>query len=169
MVCFIPWLVLYLEIDSKGSIKMKLYDRRDYFNFPIVKFRSICSNIAVIVSICISIDKVHQILWFISCFPWLMIAANKEATELWVSRVTLNFSFPIQCFTIAIMAWFTVTEYRCYRKHRICYVRRSYNAILLFSLMIHHRIFRKCNTTVATSGAGTTNPSGSPVVTVFDW
>jgi hypothetical protein len=39
------YLNLHLEIDSLGRLKTKLYDKRDDFNFPIVKFPFICSNI----------------------------------------------------------------------------------------------------------------------------
>jgi hypothetical protein len=42
---FASYLDLQLEIDSQGQLRTKLYDQRDYFNFPIVKFRLICSNI----------------------------------------------------------------------------------------------------------------------------
>ena len=36
---------LYLEIDSEGRLRTKLYDKRDDFNVPIVNFPFICSNI----------------------------------------------------------------------------------------------------------------------------
>ena len=37
---------LYLhEIDSEGRLRMKLYDKRDDFDFPIVNVPFICSNI----------------------------------------------------------------------------------------------------------------------------
>jgi hypothetical protein len=39
------YLDLHLGIDSKGWLRAKLYDRRDDFNFPIVNFPFICSNI----------------------------------------------------------------------------------------------------------------------------
>jgi hypothetical protein len=39
------YLDLHLEIDSEGRLRTKLYDKRDNFNFPIVNFPSICSNI----------------------------------------------------------------------------------------------------------------------------
>jgi hypothetical protein len=32
------YLDLYLEIDSKERLRTKLYDKRDYFNFPVVNF-----------------------------------------------------------------------------------------------------------------------------------
>jgi hypothetical protein len=39
------YLDLHLEIDSEGRLRMKFYDKRDDFNFPIVNFPFICSNI----------------------------------------------------------------------------------------------------------------------------
>ena len=36
---------LYLDFDREGRLKTKLYDKRDDFNFPIVNFPFICSNI----------------------------------------------------------------------------------------------------------------------------
>ena len=39
------YLDLHLEIDSEGRLRMKLYDKRDEFNFPIVNFPFTCSNI----------------------------------------------------------------------------------------------------------------------------
>ena len=36
---------LHLEIDSEGRLGKNLYDKRDDFNFPIVNFPFICSNI----------------------------------------------------------------------------------------------------------------------------
>jgi hypothetical protein len=39
------YLGLHLEIDSEGWLRTKFYDKRDDFNFPIVNFPFICSNI----------------------------------------------------------------------------------------------------------------------------
>jgi hypothetical protein len=39
------YLDLHLEIDSDGRLRTKLYDKRDDFNFPIVNFPFIGSNI----------------------------------------------------------------------------------------------------------------------------
>jgi hypothetical protein len=39
------YLDLHLEIDSEGRLRTKPYDKRDDFNFPIVNFPFICSNI----------------------------------------------------------------------------------------------------------------------------
>ena len=40
-----PYIDLHLEIDSEVRLRMKLYDKRDDFNFLIVNFACICSNI----------------------------------------------------------------------------------------------------------------------------
>jgi hypothetical protein len=42
---FASYFDLHLEIDSEGRLRTKLYDKIDYFNFPIVNFPFICSNI----------------------------------------------------------------------------------------------------------------------------
>jgi hypothetical protein len=39
------YLDIHLEIDSECQLRTKLYDKRDDFNFPIVNFPFICSNI----------------------------------------------------------------------------------------------------------------------------
>jgi hypothetical protein len=39
------YLDLHLEIDSEGRLRIKLYDKRDDFNIPIVNFPFIRSNI----------------------------------------------------------------------------------------------------------------------------
>ena len=41
----VSYLDLHLEIDSEEWLSTKLYDKRDDFNFPIVNFPFICSNI----------------------------------------------------------------------------------------------------------------------------
>jgi hypothetical protein len=41
------YLDLHLEINSEGRLRTKHYDKRDDFDFPIVNFPFICSNIPV--------------------------------------------------------------------------------------------------------------------------
>ena len=38
--------MIHLAIDSEGQLTTKLYDKRDDFNFPIVNFPFMCSNIS---------------------------------------------------------------------------------------------------------------------------
>jgi hypothetical protein len=35
---------IYLKIDNEGRLRKKHYNKKDYFNFPIVNFPFICSN-----------------------------------------------------------------------------------------------------------------------------
>ena len=42
------YLDLHLEIDGEGWLRTKLYDKRDDFNFLIVNFPFICSNIPAV-------------------------------------------------------------------------------------------------------------------------
>ena len=42
--CF-SFLDLYLEFDDSGQISTKIYDKRDDFNFKIINFPNMCSNI----------------------------------------------------------------------------------------------------------------------------
>jgi len=39
------YLDLQIDIDIEGRLRKKVYDKRDDFNFPIVNFLIICSNI----------------------------------------------------------------------------------------------------------------------------
>ena len=39
------FLDLYLEFDDSGQISTKIYDKRDDFNFTIINFPSMCSNV----------------------------------------------------------------------------------------------------------------------------
>jgi hypothetical protein len=38
-------LALYLEFDDSGQLSTKIYDKRDDFNFKIINFPNMCSNI----------------------------------------------------------------------------------------------------------------------------
>jgi hypothetical protein len=42
---YASYLDIHFEIDSEGRLRMKLYDKRDDFNFPFVNFPFMCSNI----------------------------------------------------------------------------------------------------------------------------
>ena len=40
------FLDLYLEIDDSGQLSTKIYDKREDFNFKIINFPNMCSNIS---------------------------------------------------------------------------------------------------------------------------
>ena len=39
------FLDIYLELDDSGQLSTKIYDKRDDFNFKIINFPNMCSNI----------------------------------------------------------------------------------------------------------------------------
>ena len=43
--CPASFLDLYLEFDDSGQLSTKIYDKRDDFNFKIINFPNMCSNI----------------------------------------------------------------------------------------------------------------------------
>jgi hypothetical protein len=86
----------HLKVDSEGWLKTKLYDKRDDFNFPIVNFPFICSNIQTApayggyISQLVRYSRVcssHQ-----DFLDRGLIAANKEVTE---PRVPLGLYFKL--------------------------------------------------------------------------
>ena len=58
------------------------------------------------------------------------------------------------CCQLYTMTWFTITEHLCHKWPQICSVCHNHNPVLS-SFMTYHWICNKCNTTGATSGAGT--------------
>ena len=54
------YLDLNLKIDSGGWLRTKLYDKRDDFNFPIVHFPFICSNIPAVPAYGVYISQMIQ-------------------------------------------------------------------------------------------------------------
>ena len=43
---FVSYIAVHLEINIEGGLRRKLYDKRNYLNFPIVTFPFICSSTA---------------------------------------------------------------------------------------------------------------------------
>ena len=67
------FFALHLEIDNERRLRTKPYDKRDDFNFTIVNFPFICSNIPganALEYISLSGILILQRLWFLSLFPW---------------------------------------------------------------------------------------------------
>jgi hypothetical protein len=58
------------------------------------------------------------------------------------------------------MTWLTIMEYLCHKWPRICSTCRKHFPVLS-SFTTYYRVCNHINTTGATSGAGTANPSGA--------
>ena len=107
---------------------MKLYDKRDDFNFPIVNFPFICSNIPGAPAYGLYISQLLQDSR--SCGSYydfldrgLLLTRKLLKHEfLWIS-----WSNHFKSFMVATMTWLTVTEYLCHKWPRICSVCRNHN------------------------------------------
>jgi hypothetical protein len=53
----------YLEFDDSGQLSTKIYDKRDDFNFKIINFPNLCSNIPAssAYGVYISMEEILQI------------------------------------------------------------------------------------------------------------
>jgi hypothetical protein len=77
---FASYLDLHLEIDSEGRLRTKLYDKRAGFNFPIVNFPFIDSNIPATPAYGAYISQ--MIRYSRACGSYQdFFDANKEANE----------------------------------------------------------------------------------------
>ena len=63
---YILWIALHIDIEGEDRLRMKLYDKRDDFDFPIVYFPFICSNNRAAPGLYIF----QQCLWFPLVFAW---------------------------------------------------------------------------------------------------
>jgi hypothetical protein len=145
-----------------NRLRTKLYDQR-YFNFPIVNFPFICSNMSTAtadgVYIYLSWSDIPE-LWFLPWFSWLMVVANKKLLH--------QGSHHFESFTVSTMTWLTVTKYLCHKWPQICSDCRNHNPVLS-SFMTYHRVCNKNNTTDPTWGAGTVYPSGAHEFALGFW
>ena len=110
---FASYLNLHLEIDSEVRLSTKLYDKRDDFNFPIVNFPFICSNIPA--------APAHEVY----TSQWIRYSRACNFYQdfldrgLMLTRKLLNKGFPLiklkSSITVATMTWLTVMVYLCYK------------------------------------------------------
>ena len=94
---------------------MKIYDKRDDFNFAIVNFPFICSNIPAAPAY--GVYNISQMIRYSrACGSYQdfikRVDANKEAT---VPRVPFGKVEVIEHFTVATMTWLTFMEYLCHK------------------------------------------------------
>ena len=85
---FASYIAVHLEIDIGGGLTRKLYDKRNYLNFPIVTFPFICSNIPAAPAYGVLSLSLSDIPELVSCDSYhdfldigTVVAYNKEATE----------------------------------------------------------------------------------------
>ena len=155
----------HFEIDSEDRLRTKLYHKRDDFNFLIVNFPFICSNIPALPAYEVFISQL--IRYSRPC------SSYHAVLDIWLqlTRKLLNQGFIVvtlrsllQIVTVSIMTLLTVTEYLSQITTNMLRIYRKLYPVLS-SFIAYHRVCTKSNTGV-TSGAGTIpdNLSSSPPV-----
>jgi hypothetical protein len=144
-------------------IRMKLYDKRDYFNFPIVNFPLIFNKILATSAYEIYIFQLTRYSRVCGYYHDLLNSGMLLTMRLlnqWLLVVKLKSSL----FDDRRMTWLTVMEYMCHKWPRICSVFRNHKPILSSS-MTYHIVWNKSNTKDPTSGSGPPCYYGAPKIT----
>ena len=140
---------------------MKLYDKRDDFNFPIVNFQLICSNIPAAPAYGVYISQL--IRYFRVCGSY---------QDFLDRGLLLTRKLLIQGFLLVKLKSSLRKFYGCHhdlvdrygisvsQMTTICSTCRKHFPVLT-SFMTYHRVCNQINTTSDTSGAGIAYPSGS--------
>ena len=133
---------LILEIDSEWQLRTKLYDKRDYFNFPFENFPFICSNISAARAYGVYIS---QLIRYSRGYGSYQDFLDKG---LLLTRKLLNQGFLLvklksllRILYGPLMTWLTVMEYLCHKWPRICSTCRKHFPVFS-SFTTYHRI---CN------------------------
>jgi hypothetical protein len=91
------FLALYLEFDDSGQISTKIYDKRDDFNFRIINFPNMCSNIPASPAYGVYISQLIRYARANSnysdflnsqsiCYTTLIKQFNKQLFHEWLTR-----------------------------------------------------------------------------------
>ena len=116
---------LHLEIDNRGRLRTKLYDKRDDFNFPIVNFPFICSNIPAAPAYGVYLSQMKR--YSRACGSYRDFLDR----GLMLTRKLLNQGFLLVKLKSSLRKfygrhWLTVLEFLCHKWSRICSTGRKH-------------------------------------------
>jgi hypothetical protein len=158
---YASYLDLRLEIDSEGRLRTNLIDKRDDFNFPIVNFPFIYSNIPAAPVYEVYMSQLIQYSRVCGSYQDFLdrgLLLTRKGSYWTKGSYWLSWSHHFESITVATM---TVMEYLCHKWPRICCTCRKRFPVLS-AFLTFHRICCYINTTGATSVAGSAYPSGAP-------
>jgi hypothetical protein len=120
----------------------KYYDRRDYFNFPIVNFPFICSNIPAAPAYRLYISQLIRYSRACGSYQGFVDRGFCQQGSYWTKGSSwLSWSLHFESFTVATITWLAVMEYLCHKWPRICSTCRNH-FLVLSPFMTYHRV---CN------------------------
>ena len=105
----------YLNVYSQ--LRTKLYDKRNDFNFPIVNFPLICSNIPVAPAYRIYIS---QLIRYSRAYGSYQDFLDRGLLLIWKLLNQWFLFVMLESFAIVTMTWLIVTEYLFHTWSRIC-------------------------------------------------
>ena len=126
------YLDLHLEIGSEGRLRTTPDDKRDYFNFPIVNFPFICSNIPAAPGYGVYISQLIQYSRACGSYQDFLDRGLLLIRKLLIQGFLLvKLTHHFESFTVATMTWLTVMEYLCHKLPRICSTCRKHCPVLV--------------------------------------
>jgi hypothetical protein len=143
-------------------LRTQLYDKRDDFNFLIVNFPFIWSNVPATSAYGLYISQLIRYSRACGSYHEFLdrrLLLTRKSLNQGFLVVKLKSPLSLKSFTVASTTWLTTTEYLCYKWPQICSVCRNCNMILS-SFITYYRVCNKSNTTVATYGTGNAYPPG---------
>ena len=108
------YLDLHLEINGEGLLRTELYDKRDDFNFHIVNFPFICSNIPTApeyVGIHLSVGPIFLRLWFIQRFRGDLVARSIVFYVVFCRLLFVLLYFFLLSIVMSVLLPLTVSDY----------------------------------------------------------
>ena len=76
------YLDCFLEIDNSGKLSIQLYDKGDYFNFPIVNYPFLCGNIPASPAYGVFVSQLIRYANACSLYHDFILRARNLATNL---------------------------------------------------------------------------------------
>jgi len=135
---------LHLEIDNEGRLRTKLYEKRDDFNFLIVNFPFICSNIPAAPAYGVYISQLIRFSRACGSYQDFLdrrFLLTRKLLNQGFLLVKLKSSLFYDSFTVVTMTWLTIMEYLCHKWPQICFTCLKLFSVLS-SFMTYHRV---CN------------------------
>ena len=120
---YASYLDLHLDVDSESRLRTKQYDKRDDFNFPIVNFPFICSNIPAAPAYGVYISQ--MILYSTACGSYQDFLDG----GLLLTRKLLNQGFPLVKLKSSLR--------KCYGRHQALVDRYGISVSQMTTDMFH--------------------------------
>ena len=125
------YIDLHLEIDSEGRLRTKHYDKRDDFNFPMLNFPFIWSNIPAASAYGVYISRLIRYSRADGSYQDFLDRGLLLTRKLLIQGFLLvKLKSSLQKFYRRHHDWLTVVEYLCHKWSRICSICRKQFPVL---------------------------------------